>query len=119
MFFYIEERNIWIRSNTHTTVRDKDPAFQRFVNDRTGKVKRLLYIWLAEYKGNHACLRAYLGTFRICFIRTSLRELYRLFHLTSKAAKDTGESAKILRRNLANLLREYTNRQSPCSQSKE
>jgi hypothetical protein len=67
----------------------------------------MLRIWLAEPRGNRPHLRAYLGTFTLCAIGSSFKDLCRLFHLTSKAAKAAGQSAKALRGELADLLRKY------------
>jgi hypothetical protein len=107
MFFHVEERRAWIRTHTHTVVYDRDPDYPRFAKDPTGTVKRMLRIWLAEPKGDRPYLRAYLGTVTFCFIGPSFRDLCRLFHLTSKAAKAAGQSAKALRHDLTGLLRQY------------
>lgn len=107
MYFHVEERRAWIRTQTHTVVYDRDPDYDRFAKDSTGAVKRMLRIWLAESKGDRPYLRAYLGTVTFCFMGPSFRELYRLFHLTSKAAKAAGAEDKALRHHLAGLLRMY------------
>ena len=107
MFFHVEQRRAWVRTTTHTIVYDHDPDYMRFARDPSGKVKRMLRIWLAEYKTDQTCLCAYLGTVTFCFIRPSFRDLCRLFHLTTTAAKAAGESAKALRHDLADLLRKY------------
>ena len=62
MYFHVEERRAWIRTQTHTVVYDRDPEYGRFAKDSTGVVKRMLRIWLAEGKGDKPYLRAYLGT---------------------------------------------------------
>ena len=107
MFFHIEERRAWIRTNTHTVVYDSDPDYMRFARDPSGKVKRMLRIWLAERKADRPCLRAYLGTVTFCFTKPSFRDMCRLFHLTTTASKAAGHSAKTLRHDLADLLRKY------------
>jgi hypothetical protein len=107
MFFHVEERRAWVRTQTHTVVYDRDPDYCRFAKDSTGTVKRMLRIWLAEPKEDGAYLRAYLGTVTFCLMGPSFRELYRLFHLTSKAAKSAGKDGKTLRHRLAVLLRVY------------
>ena len=107
MFFHVEQRSAWVRTNTHTVVYDSDPDYMRFARDPSGKVKRMLRIWLAERNADKPLLRAYLGTVTFCFMKPSFRDLCRLFHLTTKAAKATGQSAKALRHELADLLREY------------
>ena len=99
MFFHVEQRRAWIRTGTHTIVYDHDPDYPRFARDPSGKVKRMLRIWLAERKAEKPLLRAYLGT--------SFRDMCRLFHFATAAAKAAGESAKALRHDLADLLRKY------------
>jgi len=107
MFFHIEQRRAWIRTGTHTIIYDHDPDYPRFARDPSGKIKRMLRIWLAERKAHGHCLRAYLGTVTFCFVRPSFRDLCRLFHFTTAAAKAAGQSAKALRHDLANLLRKF------------
>ena len=107
MFFHVEERRAWIRTHTHTIVYDRDPDYDRFAKDSTGTVKRMLRIWLAEPKGDRPYLIAYLGTVTFCFMGPSFRELYRLFHLTSRAARTAGVENKKLCHRLAALLRTY------------
>lgn len=107
VFFHVEERKAWVRTSTHTIVYDRDPDYPRFVKDPSGSVKRILRIWLAERTAGKPLLRTYLGTVTFCFMKPSLKDLYRLFHLTTTAAKAAGQSARTLRRNLADMLREY------------
>ena len=107
MFFHVEERKAWIRTHTHTVVYDRDPDFPRFSSDPSGCIKRMVRIWLAEPGPEQPSLHAYLGTVTFCFVGPSFRELCRLFHLTSRAAKATGQSAKVLRSDLTALLRRY------------
>ncbi len=107
MFFHVEERKAWIRTSTHTVVYDRDPDYPRFARDPSGTIKLMLRIWLAEHKVDRPCLRVYLGTVTFCFMKPSFQDMCRLFHLTTAAAKAAGQSAKALRRELADLLREY------------
>lgn len=107
IFFHVEQRRAWVRTSTHTVVYDRDPDYIRFARDPSGKVKRMLRIWLAERNAEQPLLRAYLGTVTFCFTKPSFRDLCRLFHLTTAAAKVAGESAKALRHDLADLLRKY------------
>ena len=107
IFFHVEQRRAWVRTSTHTIVYDHDPDYMRFARDPSGKVKRMLRIWLAERKAEKPLLRAYLGTVTFCFIRPSFRDLCRLFHLTTAAAKGAGQSATALRHDLAVLLRKF------------
>jgi hypothetical protein len=67
----------------------------------------MVRIWLAEPRGGRPYLHAYLGTVTFCFVGPSFRDLCRLFHFTSRAAKAAGQSAKALRGDLASLLRRY------------
>jgi hypothetical protein len=107
MFFHVEERRAWIRRHKRIVIYDRDPDYRRFAQDPTGTVRRMLRIWLAEPKGDRPYLRAYLGTVTFCFVGPSFRDLCRLFHLTSRAAKAAGHSAKALRHDLTGLLRKY------------
>jgi hypothetical protein len=106
-FFHVEQRSAWIRTSTHTVVFDRDPDYPRFAKDPGGIIKRMLRIWLAEPGSDRPYLRAYLGTVTFCFTGPTFRELCRLFHLTTRAAKAAGQSAKTLRSDLATLLRQY------------
>ena len=107
MFFHVEQRKAWVRTGTHTIVYDRDPDYPRFERDTSGSVKKMLRIWLSERNADRLLLRAYLGTVTFCFMKPSLKDLYRLFHLTTLAAKAAGQSATALRHDLADLLREY------------
>jgi hypothetical protein len=107
MFFHVEERKAWVRTGTHTIVYDRDPDYPRFECNPSGSVKRMLRIWLAERGADKPLLRTYLGTVTFCFMKPSVKDLYHLFHLTTAAAKAAGQSARALRRDLADLLREY------------
>ena len=107
MFFHVEQRRAWIRTQTDTVVYDHDPDFPRFSADPSGTIKRMVRVWLAEPGREHPYLRAYLGTITFCFAGPYLRDLCRLFHLTTRAAKAAGQSARLLRRDLSTLLRRY------------
>jgi hypothetical protein len=106
-FFHVEQRTAWIRTRTHTVVYDRDPDYPRFAKDPSGTVKRMVRIWLAEAGAGQPNLLAYLGAVTFCSVGPSFRDLSRLFHLTSRAAKAAGQSAKALRGDLAGLLRGY------------
>jgi len=107
LYFHFEQRSAWLRTGTHTIVYDRDPDYPRFVKDPSGSVKHMLRIWLAERGAEKPLLRAYLGTVTFCFMRPSVKDLHRLFHLTTAAAKAAGQSARVLRHDLADLLRKY------------
>jgi hypothetical protein len=106
-FFHIEQRTAWIRTSTHTVVYDRDPDYPRFERNPDGSIKRMLRIWLAEPGSDRPILLAYLGTVTFCFTGPSFRDLCRLFHLTTKAARAASQSAKPLRNDLAVLLRNF------------
>ncbi len=108
MFFYIEERRMWLRTGTHTALRDIDPHFAWFAEGRCGQIQRMLRIWLAEPRQTKPFLRAYLGMVS-CWAgaSASYREFRRLFRFASRAAIGTGQSARDLRRLLTRTLREY------------
>ena len=108
MFLHIEERRAWLRSQTHTVVLDRDPEFRRFARDPSGTIHRTLRIWIAEMVEAGPQLRGYLGSVTCGRIGPSTRDLCRLFRLTSRTAVAMGESATVLRRQLAKLLRQYT-----------
>jgi hypothetical protein len=107
MFFHIEERRAWIRRHKRIIVYDRDPNYTRFANDPTGTIKLMLRIWLAESKGEQPYIHAYLGIVTFCFIGPSPQDILRLFRFTSKAATQARQSPKILRHDLALLLRKY------------
>jgi hypothetical protein len=107
VFFHIEERRAWVRRHKRIIIYDRDPDYARFAKDPSGTIKLMLRIWLAEPKGGRLHLHTYLGTVIFCFTGPSLQDMFRLFRFTSKAAKKTSQSAKVLRRNLAGLLRKH------------
>ena len=107
MFFYVEERQMWLRTGTHTALRDIDPIFARFAEDRRGQIQRLLRIWLAEPRQTKPYLRVYLGTVSCWAGASAYREFRRLFRFASRAAAGTGQPARDLRRLLVQTLRGY------------
>jgi hypothetical protein len=107
MFFYVEERRMWLRTGTHTALRDTDPQFARFAEGRRGQIQRILRIWLAEPHQARPCLRAYLGTVSCGAGTSAYREFRRLFRFTSRAAAGTDQPARDLRRLLKQTLREH------------
>ncbi|UCD50517.1 MAG: hypothetical protein JSW27_23700 [Phycisphaerales bacterium] len=105
MYFQIEERRAWLRSHTHTIVLDCDPDFARFAREPSGRLRRMLRIWLAERRDDRTHLCAFLGTLTCCVTGPPFRELHRLLRLTTAAAPD-GATARRLRRDLISLLRQ-------------
>ena len=107
MYFHIEQRRAWVRRHKRIIIYDRDPDYVRFAKDPTGTIKLMLRIWLAESRGGQPYLHAYLGTVTFCFVGPSSSDIIRLFRFTSKAAHDAGESARVLRHNLTDLLRKH------------
>jgi hypothetical protein len=111
MWFHVEERWAWLRTQTHTVIFDRDPEFARFASSRAGTLHLMLRIWLAEGRQERPGLRAYLGAVTFCARGPSRRSLRRLFRLASAAAQTAGQSPRALRRSLAALLRGYAQRE--------
>lgn len=107
VFFHVEQRSAWVRTGTHTVVYDRDQDYPRFASDPSGTVRRLIRIWLAETRDGRDYPIAYLGAVTFCLVRPSYRDLLRLFRMASRAAKAAGRSAKELRDELAELVRQY------------
>ena len=110
MYFHIEERQAWIRTQSHTVVFDRDPEFARFVQDPSGYIKRLVRVWVAEPGPVHHYKRAYLGALIVLANQASLSELSRMFRKASGYATCSGESPKDLRRQLIETLRNHIGR---------
>lgn len=111
MFFHVEQRSAWIRTQTHTVVLDRDPDFERFAQDSTGVIQHILRFWLAESKACRPYLRAYLGALSFWTGSPAFTDLCRLFRFTSSAARAFGQSPRTLRHELESLLRDYVNQE--------
>lgn len=107
MYFHIEERRAWIRTQSHTVVFDRDPEFARFVQDPGGFIQRIVRVWAAEPSQDIPYKRAYLGALVLLANRACLSELNRLLRQADAYAGDVGESPKELRRQLVETLREH------------
>jgi hypothetical protein len=107
MYFHIEERRAWIRTQSHTVVFDRDPEYARFVQDPRGIIRRIVRVWVAEPAQGFAHKRAYLGALLLWANRTSISEVNRMFRKASACASSSGESPKELRRQLMGTLREH------------
>jgi len=107
MYFHIEERQAWIRTQTHTVVFDRDPEFARFAQDPGGYIRRIVRVWAAEPAPVYPYKRAYLGALMLLANEASLPELSRMFRKVSGYATCSGESPKDLRRQLTETLRKY------------
>ena len=104
MDFHIEERQAWLRTATHTLVLDRDREFEQLRGERSGSVKRLARIWLADSAGDAPRLRAYLGS--VCFSAdgSAQSQLFKVFRRLAQEVEGTGESTRALRRRLVSLL---------------
>ena len=108
MDFHLEERRAWVRTQTHTVVWDRDPAFARFAAGRTGRsgrsgrIARFLRVWLRDADG---AARAYLGSVCLCEEGFSGRDVRRVFRRATGCAGLAGEPASRLRRRLKDFLR--------------
>ncbi len=102
MRFLIEERQAWVRTQTHTLVFDRDPDFPRFSRDPSGTVKKLYRVWLEDTPRTP---KIYLGSARLCADGWSFGELTRLFRRVSRYANGAGIPSRDLRLQLADRLR--------------
>ena len=102
MHFHVEQRRAWVRTRSHTLVFDRDPDFEYFCKDRSGEIKQLYRIWLADTPANK---RAYLGSIRHCQTGWPYEDLIHLFRRASHSAKQVGIPPRSLRPRLAGFLR--------------
>ena len=107
MKFYIEERRAWVRTGTHTFIRDVDPDFARFQTDRSGALRRMLRIWQTGGKAGRSTARHYLGRIGICGAGPARPDLVNVLRRAANGARRSGESGRLARRRLADLLRGY------------
>ena len=107
MYFHIEERKAWVRNHTHTVVSDRDPDYERFAQDPSGNIRRIIRVWVAEPISNRPFKRAYLGAAIFFACRFSLSELHLMFHRASAFTDDCEEPVKTVRHQLADTLRKY------------
>lgn len=107
MQFHVEEERSWVRTHTHTIVRDRDPDFERFRRDPTGTVERLVRVWLAEEEagGRPPHLTAYLGSVHFFADGPERHELRRLLRRTATCARLAGQPPRRLRHRLTRELR--------------
>jgi hypothetical protein len=105
MHFHVEQRRAWVRTRSHTLVFDRDPDFEYFCKDRSGEIKQLYRIWLADTPANK---RAYLGSIRHCQTGWPYEDLIHLFRRASHSAKQVGIPPRTLRPRLAGFLRGLT-----------
>lgn len=106
MKFNTRERRVWIRTDNHAVVWDRDPAFGRFCRDPRGKIMRIVQFWLAGKGEDRAVPRAYIGAVRLGSNWPRRDELCRFLRRAGATAHLAGEPPRTLRRQLINLLRE-------------
>ena len=66
MNFVFQERQAFVRTGTHTVVRDIDPDYGYFRSVGNGVIAHLLRIWVQERRGRRCVPAAYLGSLRFC-----------------------------------------------------
>ncbi len=103
--FHLRESRTWVRTATHTAIRDDEPDFARFVASGDGDVQRVIRIWFAERLGGQECLRAYLGSFTISAAGPSMRDLRRVFRRAEWATRAPEHQGRPLRSTLAGWIR--------------
>jgi len=107
MYFHLEERQAWIRTQSHTVVFDRDPEYASFVHDQRGIIQRIVRVWVAEPAHDIPYKREYLGALMLWANRASIAEVNRMFRKASVYASCSKESPKEFRRRLMSTLRQY------------
>ena len=110
--FIIEQRRSWMRMRDHVVINERDRDFARFQNDPSGSILRVLRIWATETESSTSAKEQYLGSVRRCECGgwvSSRRELSRLFHRATDAAKTLGMNSRIFRNELSRVLRDNLN----------
>lgn len=104
MNFHFEKRRAWIRTSTHTVVRDVEPDFEEFRRSEDGVTATLVRIWFRSREGKSPGV--YVGSLQLCplwglptyALRKVLRRLTDLAH-------EEGLPARSLRNELLECLR--------------
>ncbi len=112
MIFHIEERQAWLRPQTHTCILDREPDFALFSEDPSGETIRLLRIWLAEPSPKGLLRKAYVGCLLVGSWGVPKEELLLLFRRVTDLAPTAGESGKDLRHRLARAIRRHLRRKA-------
>ena len=102
--FHIRESRTWVRTSTHTVIREDDPDYARFAGSDEGYVQHVLRVWLQDIDGPHR-LRAYLGSLTISRAWPSLRDLRRIYRQAEKHAADLDCRRAEVRTTLHRILR--------------
>jgi hypothetical protein len=108
MNFLFQERQAFVRTQTHTMVRDTDPDFRYFCSTQDGVVASLVRIWLTEKSRAGNVPVAYLGCVRFCrSLHPSIREIRNIVKRLEKCAREEKRDTESLRRELLSHLRRY------------
>ncbi|HEX5052918.1 MAG TPA: hypothetical protein VFZ65_14170 [Planctomycetota bacterium] len=102
--FDIQESRTWVRTSTHTVIREQEPDYARFVASGDGHVQRVLRVWLADPLGAHR-LRVYLGSVTVANACPRLRDLRRIFRRAEQSASGPACPASVVRAELMRILR--------------
>jgi hypothetical protein len=107
----IDERRAWIRTCTHTLVRDRDADFGRHRLDRRGVVRRMLRVWQAGSAPDAPWPRRYLGRVNICTSGLMRSQVTAVLRQAAKIARqnapEDGGAGRAARRKLKVLLRKH------------
>ncbi len=114
--FHTHETRAWVRTLTHTVVRDDEPDFDRFVASGAGYVQRVVRVWLTEPGGEPHALREYLGSVKLSRACPALRELRRIFRRAEMAV--SGRADVDVRAELSGLLRRTMSEAGPSARTR-
>jgi hypothetical protein len=104
MNFHFEKRKAWIRTSTHTVVRDVEPDFEEFRRSEDGVTATLVRIWFRSRREKSP--GAYVGALQLCPLwGLSTYELRRILRRLTGLARAEGLSARSLRNELLECLR--------------
>jgi hypothetical protein len=101
MDVFLDQRQAWVRTGTHTVVFDHDPEFSRFREDARGEIKGLLRVWLIIEDED-----TYLGACRLCAGHLEWSDLLRVLRRIRLLVPDRTERRE-LRHAVVATLRNY------------
>lgn len=108
--FITDEKRAWMRLRDHAVVNERDPDFERFSKDPSGSILQILRIWASSTHTSTPVQGHYIGSVRHCECGgwvSSRRELNRLFHRATDAARLLGAETRGFRSDLSKLLRAH------------
>jgi len=103
--FHLAECRAWVRTSTHTVIREDEPDFARFAASGEGLIQRVLRVWLTAPPGAPHRLRDYLGSVSVSRACPQLRDLRRIFRRAEESAAALGLPRAAVRAELAEVLR--------------